>query len=310
MALGLGGGGNLGVAFEVTEGTWVTPAKFIPIMGESLSFNQPFTLRRPIRGLADVVGAVRGNGNVEGDVEFEVTHDVLPYFLYAMRVTVVKSGVSPDFVYTFTPAHQAEATPRTLAITVVRNNIVFGYTGCKVGSLEFSISDGLLMGSASIVGRDEATQAAPTPAWGTETPFDPSHYTLQIPVGTAITNSTDFTFTINDNAEAQYRLGSLAAQRVTFGEREATLSLTRDFEDKTEYTNFRDAVTSSAQLRAEKTAARYVQLKLNGAIRDSYEVALEDQGSLISASVNMQAVYDSASSKAYEIVVGTSTDIT
>src|SRR5690349_23175591 len=127
MGYGIGGGGVVGIALETVAGTYVAPTKFVPINSESLAHRQATTWRRPIRNSVDTLGAVAGNVNVEGDMNIELVEDVLPYFLMASRLNVVKTGAGPNYIYTATPT--ANATPaKTLSITVVRNGIVYGYT--------------------------------------------------------------------------------------------------------------------------------------------------------------------------------------
>ena len=172
MAAGIGAAGILGVAREVTAGTYVAPAKFIPIKSESLAYAQETVFTRPIRGVADIVHAVPGNATVEGDIEFEVTHDNLPWFLGAMRGGLVVTGLQPPYVYTMTPSSigQKSATLTTLSITVERNGVVFGYTNCVVGSYEITVDDGILMATLSILASEEATQSSPTATWPTAAP--------------------------------------------------------------------------------------------------------------------------------------------
>lgn len=309
MALGIGAGGILGLAPEVTAGTYVAPTKFVPILSESVAWQQETVWRRPIRGVADVLGAVASNGHVEGDIEIEILDDTFAHFMHAMRNTVAKTGVGP-YVYTFTPAHGAEATPKTLSLTIVRNGAVFGYTGCVVQSLEATVDNGLLKATLGILGRSEAVQASPTPAWPTTTPYGADTYVIEVPVATPVTDTTEWTFSVEDNGEPQYRLGSLAAQKIAFGERNATMQVTRDFQDRTEYDLFKARTATSILMKATKSASQYVSFKLPSVVRDTYEVALSGQGDLLAAQVNFQGVYDTATSKVYEIIVATTENIT
>src|SRR6185503_8360755 len=165
MAVGIGGGGFMGVALETTPNTYVAPSKFVPIRGESLKHVQDTQWRRPIRQSVDNLGPIAGNVRVEGEVQPEATHDVVAYFLAASRATCVQTGAGP-YVYTFTP--NALATPptgRTLSITVVRNGAVFGYVGCIVTGYTFSEDNGQLTMSCTILGSDEASQTLPTATW-------------------------------------------------------------------------------------------------------------------------------------------------
>jgi len=110
-----------------TPGVYAAPTKFFPFNSESLASTQETVFRRPIRQSADIIGAVPGFFHVEGDVEMEALEDVLVYFLYASRTLFVKTGTAPNFTYTITPT-AAGIPNKTLSLTMVRNNIVFGFT--------------------------------------------------------------------------------------------------------------------------------------------------------------------------------------
>src|SRR5215831_9081904 len=132
MAFGVGAAGIMGVAFEATPGTYTAPVKYIPFRNENLTWKQDTIWRRAVAGIADPLGAVPGNASFDGDIEVEALHDVVPYFLYASRCSIVKSGAGP-WVYTATPTAQAQGTVgRTMSITIVRSGIVFAYVNCIV----------------------------------------------------------------------------------------------------------------------------------------------------------------------------------
>jgi len=303
MTVGIGAGGIIGVALETVAGTYEAPTKFVPVESESLQYQQDTQLRRPIRQSADIIGAVAGNAHIEGDVGMEALEDCIVYFLHAARVTIAKTGADPDFTYTFTP--NANATPsKTMSITIVRNGITFGYTGCVVSSFTISISDGMLKFSASIQGLDENTETAPTPTWPTTVPFAAGQYSLQIPTASQIFDADTFEFQVEDNAEVQYRLKSTGrgGSFVSFGERNVTVSTERDFQDRTEYDLYKSVTSGSLTLLASKGAANSVQIDVPATIKNSYEVALGGQGDLIRGSVSYQGVID-GTGKSYQITV-------
>jgi len=309
---GTGAGGFLGVALETTSGTYLAPTKFVPIQNESLKFIQETIYRRPIRASADVIGAVDGNARVEGDISMEAFEDIVALFLHAARTTVNKTGTA-SFTYTFKGA--AIAVPaKTMSITVVRNGQVFGYTGCVVGGFGFSIQDGLLMFNTTILGRDEASQSLPSATWGSgiqALPYGAGKYKLEIPTSTQVFDTDNFEFTVDDSAEAQYRLKDTGrgAQFVSFGERTVGLTVERDFENRTDYDAFKELTAQSITLTATKGANNSIGLVMGAAVKDTYEVGLSGQGDLIRAAVAYQAPID-GSGDAYSIIVKTQLDIT
>lgn len=309
MAVGIGAAGSVGVAHEATPGTYAAPTQFIPVRSESLNFMNEVQYTRPIMGTPDAIHAIEGPQHVEGDIEFEIIPDMFAFLLYGARMTVSKSGAGP-YVYTFSPSPAGEAPNKTLSITVVRNDVVFGYTGCVIGSLEVTVDNGVAVATFGVHGRTEATQSAPTPTWPTAEPFAADDYTLSVG-GAGVTDADNFTWTLEDNAESVYRLGSAqSAAYVKFGERSVTASLERDFQNKTDYASFQAVTAQRLQFEMDKDANTYVHLDTKLATKSSYEVNLSSQGDLVRASIEYEAKYDFSSSKVYEIVVGTSLSIT
>jgi hypothetical protein len=311
MAVGIGASGVAGLALETTPGTYVAPDKFFPFNSESLQFMQDTNWRRPIRNSASVIGAVPGNVHTEGDITMEALSDVVPYFLMASRCDVVKTGASSPFTYAFTPSPRA--TPEnTLSLTLVRNGVVFGYTGLVVGSFTFSVENGLLNFNCRMVGSDEDTESVPTPVWPTTTPFGAGQYELEMPTGTPVEDMDGFSWSSEDNAEPQYRLragGVRGAKFVKFGEHSSTLTVERDFESRTAYEAFKALTAQSLTLSGTKSASDAITLELKAAITDSYTVNLSSQGDLVRASTSYQAVAD-ATGIDYEVTIATTEDIT
>ncbi len=313
MPAGIGGGGSIGVALEAVAGTYLAPTKFVPVRSESMKFMQDINYTRPIINTAvDPVYAVKGPAHVEGDVIMEITTDTLPYFLHCARMTVVKAGGAPDFTYTYTPAATAQEANETMSITIVRNSIVFGYAGCVVGSMSISVDNGLLLGTFSMVGRNETTESDPTESYLELAPLGADSLAIEIPSASAITDAGSFSFDLDDNAEAQFRLGSLAAQYVGHGERTVSAEVERDFIDKAQYDLFKALTAQSVHFRSEDPAdaGRYVDFLIDAGTMDTYETFLEGQGDIITAALSFTGVYDFASTRSFVLEVGSVEDIT
>jgi hypothetical protein len=309
MAYGIGAGGILGVALETVSGTYVAPAKYVPFRSESLKYQQDTNWRRAIRQSPDVTYAVPGNAHVEGDIEMDITEDVLPYFMTASRMDVVKTGAT-NYIYTGTP--NSNATPaKTMSITIVRNGVVFGYTGCVVGSFTFGLDDGTLTYQASITGNDEATQSAPTATWPTTTPYGMGQYDIQIPTASSVTDADTFEFKVEDNAEPQYRLKNpgRGANFIKFGEREVTLSVERDFQSRTDYDAFKAMTAQTITLVASKGTNNSITILAPVAVKDTYEVALDGQGDLVRGAIEYQCLVGPATA-AYTLTCKTQENVT
>lgn len=310
MAPGIGAAGILGVALETTSGTYLAPTKFIPFESESLNYVQDTIQRRPIRQSADIVGLIPGNLHMEGDIGFEALTDVVAILCHAARHTVVKTGVGP-YTYVFTP--NANAIPsKTLSLTVVRNGIVFAFTGCVISSWTLTTDDSVLKFNCSFMGRDEAVQSAPTPTWPTTTPYGPGTYGIEIPTSTQVFDTDTFEFSVDHNAEAQFRLksgGARGAQFINYGENDVSLSVERDFDTRTEYDAYKALTSQSVTIKMIKTAAaEEMTLLVPASVKESYEVAMPGQGDLVRASVGYKGVLD-ATGKSYSLTVITAENV-
>jgi hypothetical protein len=293
----------MGVALETTSGTYLAPVKFVPIMSETLSRPQDSVWRRPIRNASGVVGALPGNFHTEGDVQFEVTSDTLIYFLRAARTTMTKTGTGP-YTYVFTPS-SAAIPGKTMSLTIIRNGIVFGYTGCVVSSLTLEVQDGELVCTASMLGVDEATQSTPgTITWPTIPPYGAGTYSLQIPTATQVFDTDTFSLEINDNGEPQYRIDNNAASNfIAYGESDASLTIARDFLTRAEYDAFKTLTAKTITLSATNNVINdSVTILAPVAIVDTYEVNLSAVGDLVRASITYQLVLD-GTGKHYSITV-------
>ncbi len=289
----------------VAPGTYVAPTKFFPFNSESIVSTNETIWRRPIRQSADIIGAVAGNYHTEGDLELESLEDVVIYFLWASRTTVVRTGTTPNWIYTVTPTSAATAN-KTFSLTLVRNGIVFGYVGIVTSSFKFGIDNGLLTFGVTLMGTDEAVQSLPTPTWPTTVPFGAGSYTVEVPTGSTVLDTDTFEFSVEDNAEAQFRLKSTGrgAQFIKYGERNSTLNMERDFEARTDFDAFKAVTSQSVTLTASKGANNSIVILAPVAIKDTYEVNNGGQGDLVRATIAYQNIIDSTG-KSWEITIKT-----
>jgi hypothetical protein len=308
--LSVGASGQLGVALEAVSGTYVAPQQYVPFNSNSLQYVQDTNFRRPVRKSPDQVWAVPGNSRVEGDIEMDCLDEVLPYFMYASRMTVVKTGSSPNFTYTGT-ASDVAIPAKTMSITVERAGEVFGYVGCVVSSFTFTIEDGVLMYNVSILGTDEASQSVPTPTWPTATPFGAGQYSIQIPTASPVTDTDNFEFSVEDNGTAEYRLKTpgRGAQFIRFGERTVSTQVSRDFTSRTEYDAYKALTAQSVTISATKTVNNSVTILVPSTIKDTYEIEGNTQGDMVRANVTYQHILPS-SGAVYTLTCKTQEEIT
>lgn len=311
MAIGVGAGMIVGVAVETVAGTYVAPTHYMLLKSENLKFNRTPIQRRPLRNIADVAGVLPNYFHIAGDLVVEVTEDILPQLLRTARMSCVKAGAAP-FTYTFTP--NALAIPAaTMSITVVRAGVTFGYTGCIISSQKYSLEEGLLVGTFSILGRNEASQTLPTPTYVTTVPFAYGNYDIQIPTATSVFDADTFEISIEDNGEPQnrLRLNSLSMEFAKYGERAIEASVERDFDGRADYDLYKALTAQSVTILCTKGASASVKFLIPASIKDDYEITGgSSQAELIRANVKYIGTYDAATSKAIEILVTTNASIT
>jgi hypothetical protein len=283
----------MGVAFETVAGTYTAPTKFIPILSESLELKLQNNYRTPIRQTAARIGVVPGDFSVEGTVTMEALEDTCLYFTECSRMTGVKTGTTPNFIYTYTP--NSNAVPnKTMSITVVRNGVIFGYTGCVVGKQTFTVNNNILEFSADIFGLTDASPSPSlTPVWPTSVPYGPGSWNVQIPTATQVFDMDTFSFELDDAGQENFRLKSVrGAQFASFGERTAQMTTTRDFLDATDYTAFKAGTGQAMTIAVTNGANNGITFDIFNGIKDVYQVPLSGVGDLIRASITYQTVLD------------------
>jgi hypothetical protein len=335
MPAGLGGGGYVIVAVETAMGTYVEPdavgAIAVPITEESFTHNEEKYFSPQIRQQTIVSDVKSSYYHIEGDITMEVDPKFLPYFLHASRHAIAFAGG----VYTYTPGSHGSAAVvaggtgrKTLSITIVRNEIGFGYFGCVVGGYQFRMDTdtGVVMVTFNMLGLGEIE---PT-TLGTPTWVDPNLYGADSSVlfldasGTApvfATQNVDhngFEFNANFNASAQNRIRpDRAASYIAFGETEARYETELDFLSRADFDNYKDTTTRALRFlsvhpsSATPTLAAAtdgVEIDINRTAYENYTVDLGSMGDLIMAEVTGRAI-GIAGGSAYRIRVKTSTTI-
>jgi hypothetical protein len=309
VTLGIGAGGLAGLAFETVIGTYVAPTKFFPILNETLEYKEMNNYRRPIRQSADQIGVVAGDFDVEGTLTLEATEDVCLYFTECSRAVGLKTGTTPNWIYTYAPTAVA-VPPKTMSITIVRDGVVFAYVGCCVTKQTFTVNNNILEYDVDIISLGEATQSAPTATWPTSVPYGPGSWNVGIPTGTQVFDMDTFSYSIDDAGAAQYRLKSTRGpQFVAYGERTIQMTASRDFMDKTDYTAFQAVTGQAISIAVVNGANNGIAFTIANAIKDVYQVPLSGQGDLVRASITYNSTLDS-SGNSYSIVYKTQETIT
>lgn len=328
MPAGLSGAGWLGFAFEATKGTFEDADVFIPILSESFRYNEDRYFSPQIRQQVMTSDVAQGYYHIEGDIELEADVNYLPYLLMCTRHNVsFASGV-----YTFTPSTAGSTSTaasgmvqRTASITIVRNGIGFGYSGCTLGSLGFFIDTGVLKFRATLFGeKDNVVAAPPTPTWLAPSLFGASGHSVYVDAAgatpafaaSAVRDFNGFEFTANHNPSAENRLvNDRGATYIAFHETEISVNTELDFVDKTEYDNFVATTQKAFRLESLKggstfaAATEAVSIDINRGVYETYDVGLSGLADLIMAGVTIRGI-GIAGGNAYRIRVKSPVTIT
>lgn len=301
MAPGIGATSFIGIAPEAVMGTYVAPTVFVPVIRDTLKYTEGKYYSQQLREQVIDPDVKSSYYHIEGDLEMEVDTNVFLYFLYASRHAIVKTGSGP-YVYTFVPTKVgststgAGAVQKTLSISAIRNEIVFGYTGMTVSQYEFTIDNGVLKCTMGMVGLAEETQSLPVASWVAPDLLGADSHNVftgasgVTPTFAQVETFNGFTFTVNHNAEAQNRIKSQrSASYVKFGKTDLEVRSQLDFVDKTDYDNMKNAATQAIKLESTVGGGAYsaatdgISLQANRMAFDTYDISVESIEDIIMA---------------------------
>lgn len=309
---GIGGNNMMYVTLEDPYGTYIDPADgtgaWAPFIDESLVYTETKYYSKQIRHQTIDSTVKQGFYHVEGDIKMEVDSNYVPYFLYASRNAVIKTGPS-TLVYTYsaTPGSYGSTYPGGaalgLSITIIRNGEGFGYAGCVVGQAVYTIEEGVAMVTFSILGLSEAEPAdLDTDTYIAPSIFGADAHTIFVddsgtaPAFGAGGDSTfnGFTATFNDNAAAQNRITpNRGATFISYGETEFSYNTELDFLDRTEYDKMVSSTTRALRYQSVKpggagtwaAATEGIRITMRRSNYDTYVVNTPAIGDLIMAQV-------------------------
>lgn len=310
---GITGNNTAYAVIEGTYGTYLDPSNaggaWFPFIDESLAYNEVKYYSPQIRHTTIESEVKPGPYHVIGDIKVEVDCNQFPLFLYASRHTVVKTGpVSSVYTYTVTPSAVGSTYPggsaKGLSVTVIRNGVGFGYSGCVVSQYIFAVENGVLMCTMSLIGLAEQDPSAlGTDSYVAASIFGQDAHNVSVDAsGTAPAFASadgtfnGFTATINYNAAAQNRIRlDRSASFISYGQTDYSYNTELDFLDKTEYTNFKNSTTRAIQFMSIKpggsggtwtAATEGIRLTFRRSTYDPYSITSSGGlGNLIMATV-------------------------
>ncbi|MGW3595011.1 phage tail tube protein [Streptomyces sp. NPDC005167] len=181
MAIGSGLGAQVGIAAEVSYGTFLAPTKFIEFTKESLALKKTTAQSAGIaagRLLPLSSRRVVTQRQASGSLEMEVTNKgmgILLQTLMGTTVTPVQQGAGPAYLQTHTLADVAgkslviqKGVPLTTGVVTDKT-----FVGCKITSAEFSCGVGeMLTASFEIDAKDcDEAQTMATASYPSMSPF-------------------------------------------------------------------------------------------------------------------------------------------
>lgn len=314
----IGGAGAVYVGIESAYGTPNDPAAagvgtWVPVLNESLVYTEPNRYySEQIRQEAIHSDVKQSYYHVEGDIVMEVDAHFMPYFLTASRTTVVKTGAGP-YTYTVTPSKKGSTYPggtaKGISIGIIRNGVGFLYVGCVVNQFAFTVEDGVLRCTLSILGLKEQSFVAgsATPAWIAPSLFGADAHAVYVDTSglTPAFAAPDATFngytnTINNNGEPQNRLTrDRSASYIKYGITELSYDTELDFVSRAEYDNFVAANFRAIRFESIKpggtggtygAATEAFRITNYKTVYNTYEVDLGGMGDLVMARVNGRAI--------------------
>jgi hypothetical protein len=314
----IGSNNAVWIGIETTYGTAVDPTAsgvgvWMPILDEALVYTEAKYYSPQIREQAMMSSVVPAPYHVEGPIHFEVDANYLPYLLYASRHSVVKSGSGP-YLYIARPtaagATYPGGTAKGISIAIKRNGVGFLYSGCVISEWSFTINNGVLECTATVLGLAEANTAATlvgVPTWIDAELFGADAHSIYVdtagltPTFASLSPAfSGYTMDINHAAVAENRINpSRAANFIAYGVTEATLTTELDFLDKTEYNNFKNSTLRSIKLESNRpggagstygAATEAVRIINYRTAYDQYTVDTKGMADLVSAAVTMRSL--------------------
>jgi hypothetical protein len=243
--------GHIGIAKEVTFGTPVAAADYIPFVSESVVANIEQIISESNRGIYDESPSYAGGKTYAGDIIFDVHPASLGFFLRSALgapVTTQPDAVGAPTVYShvFKPVQApfnelCHLPPYTLEIHRDAAS-AWRYTSAVVNQLQLQVSTSqkIMRGTASLIAKSGSTLAATTPSLETSAPFLWNQLAVSLG-GSSYAAVEDITIIALNNLEGIMTMNadSEISRIKRNGKRQFTLNMTIDFGDAiTEYTNF------------------------------------------------------------------------
>jgi len=261
MTLQLGRLGSISLGIESAPGTPVSATTSIPFITNSFQGKH-----KPIEDIsvrasrAQNFSSVMGQKWSEGEVEFNIDSLNVGFFLKLAtgneNLNTIQTGVYDHLFYTTTSGN----TPLTATMYVYQGVDYQKFASVCVDKIDFSIKDALMTAKASLKGffPTSASTTAPTTVSGTVFSF--GSYNLKFgssliaAASAAAQPVTDFSLSINNNADVVFESGQPNASRVFWKQLQITGTWTQYFETASDRDSYLAFTKESAILTASGIA--------------------------------------------------------
>jgi hypothetical protein len=256
MASSAGIDAQIGMAQEVTYGTYVAPTRFYEFVSENLKFNVQRINSEGIRaGRRTMHRWKAGTRSVAGDINFELVPQDLGLILSNILGTPITTGSDP-YTHTFTGLTAIDA--KSLTIQVGRPDEAgtvqpFSYLGCKFTEVVINASAAeMVKMKASVYGREEVTaQALVAATYDAELePFVFTEGTLSIAGSVVEVKSCEYKINVNLGID-RFRVGANGGKpkkALINGLADISGTFTADFESLTNYNRYVNGTEASLVL--------------------------------------------------------------
>jgi len=153
-----------------------TNAAKLYYVSESLRLNRNLVSSKTLRGTRNPVMPVRGNVDVTGDINFELSPNIGKLLRCIFGGTIRTTGGTGAYIHRFTIGDLPSFTVEKYFSDIDATDKYFQYVGCKVNNFKVTANtEGFIDSSISIMGADELQDSASMKAGVRDdghTPFD------------------------------------------------------------------------------------------------------------------------------------------
>ncbi|MFE8944498.1 phage tail tube protein [Streptomyces sp. NPDC007856] len=236
----------LGVAKEVTPGTAVAAAKWIPFKTLTPKDDVNLIQDQGMRGSAvDVYGMYAGQKGAELDLGGDVYADTIGWPLVSVLPDLTTTGASAPFSHAMSTLNTGDTQPPSQTWTIFDPLGTWQYAGAQFSELGFKWNaDGLFEWSAKAMSWAYTTTTTPTPSFTSVPPV--ANWNIVVNIGGTPTFVQDGELTIKRNVTAiRGAAGTQNPYRIWTGDISVEGKATLVMEAATQRTNFQSATIQS-----------------------------------------------------------------